>query len=108
MSAAFQIIKYTGKDCEFGTPVSSIGIKRIDAAVPAVYGDPIVAGDDVSDVNTYSIYRPDDENGTTYSFESIFKLKLTTAPDNQLSNVRIYPAIDEPDDDSKAILKIGI
>jgi hypothetical protein len=108
MPAEFQVIKYTGKDCEFGTPVSSIGLKRIDAAVPAVYGDPIVPGDDITDVNTYSIYRPDDENDTTYSFESIFKLKLKTPPDNQLSNIRIYPAIDEPDDNNKALLFIGM
>lgn len=108
MSAEFQVIKYTGKDCEFGTPVSSIGIKRIDAAVPAVYGDPIVPGDDKSDVNTYSIYRPDEDADTVYSFESIFKLKLTVPPDNQLSNVRIYPATDEPDDANKALLYIGV
>jgi hypothetical protein len=90
MPAKFQIIKYTGKSSDFGTEVSSIGLKRVDAAVPAVYGTPVVPGDDRSDASTYSVYRPDSVDGISYSFESIFKLKLATAPDNQLSNVRIY------------------
>jgi len=107
MSAEFKIIKYTGKDAAFGTPVSSIGLKRVDAAVPAVYGNPIVPGDDKSDVNTYSIYRPDEDADVAYSFESIFKLILTEIPSNQLSNIRIYPAIDKPDDVNLPEMKIG-
>jgi len=91
MSAEFQLYKYTGNDSSFGTPVSSIGLKRIDQAVPAVYGNPIVPGDDTSDVNTYPIYRSDDPKELVYSFESAFKLILTIAPSNQLSNIRIYP-----------------
>jgi hypothetical protein len=91
MSAEFQLYKYTGNDSSFGTPVSSIGLKRIDAAVPAVYGNPIVPGDDTSDVNTYPVYRSDNPDESVYSFESVFKLILTVAPSNQLSNVRIYP-----------------
>lgn len=91
MSAEFQLYKYTGNDSSFGTPVSSIGLKRIDAAVPAVYGNPIVPGNDSSDVNTYPIYRPDDPQSDAYSFEAVFKLVLTAPPSNQLSNVRIYP-----------------
>lgn len=91
MSAEFQLYKYTGNDSSFGTPVSSIGLKRIDAAVPAVYGNPIVPGNDTSDVNTYPVYRSDNPDESVYSFESVFKLILTVAPSNQLSNVRIYP-----------------
>lgn len=90
MSAEFKIIKYTGKSSDFGTEVSSIGIKRVDAAVPAVYGTPVVPGDDRSDAAMYSVYRPEQVDGVSYSFESIFKLKLKTEPDNQLSNIRIY------------------
>lgn len=91
MSAEFQLYKYTGNDSSFGTPVSSIGLKRIDQAVPAVYGNPIVPGDDTSDVNTYPVYRSDNPDELVYSFESVFKLLLTVAPSNQLSNIRIYP-----------------
>ena len=107
MPAAFKIIKYTGKNSAFGTQVSSIGLKRVDAAVPAVYGNPIVPGDDKSDVNTYSVYRPDETADVAYSYESIFKLILTTAPSNQLSNIRIYPAIDKPDDANLPDMYIG-
>jgi hypothetical protein len=107
MAAEFEIYKYTGKECEFGTPVSSIGIKRIDAAVPAVYGIPIVPADDVTDVNTYAIYRPDVASDDGYSFESIFKFILKTPPSNQLSHMRIYPATERPDDPHIPILKIG-
>lgn len=107
MAAEFEIFKYTGKDCAFGTPVSSIGIKRIDAAVPAVYGDPIVPADDKTDANTYCIYRPDEADGTAWSFESIFKFVLKTPPSNQLSHMRIYPATARPDDANIPILYIG-
>lgn len=107
MSAEFNIFKYTGKDCVFGTPVSSIGIKRIDAAVPAVYGDPIVPSDDKTDTNTYCIYRPDVAEDVGYSFESIFKFVLKTPPSNQLSHMRIYPATEKPDDPNIPILFIG-
>lgn len=107
MSAEFKIIKYTGKDSAFGTPVSSIGLKRVDAAVPAVYGNPIVPGDDKTDVNTYSVYRPDDDADVAYSYESIFKLILTAVPSNQLSNIRIYPATEKPDDANLPDIYIG-
>lgn len=107
MPATLQIIKYSGKDSSFGTPVSSIGIKRVDQVVPAVYGNPIVPSDDASDTNTYSVYRPDSPNDTAYSFETIFKLKLKTAPDNQLSNIRIYPKTAQPDDANIPLLYIG-
>lgn len=107
MSAKFTIIKYTGKDSDFGTEVSSIGIKRVDAAVPAVYGNPVVPGDDVSDAAMYSVYRPDESTATAYSFESIFKLKLAIKPDNQLSNVRIYPEGSAPTDPKAPKLFIG-
>lgn len=107
MSAEFEIFKYTGKDCAFGTPVSSIGIKRIDAAVPAVYGVPIVPADDKTDANTYCIYRPDVPTDVGYSFESIFKFILKTPPSNQLSHMRIYPATTRPDDANIPILYIG-
>ena len=107
MAATFKIIKYTGKDSAFGTPVTSIGLKRVDACVPAVYGNPIVPGDDKSDVNTYAVYRPDEADAVAYSYESIFKLILTTAPSNQLSNIRIYPATAKPDDANLPDIYIG-
>lgn len=90
MASSFQIIKYTGKNSIFGTPVTSIGLKRVDQAVPAVYGNPIVPGDDKSDILHYSVITPED-NSKAYSFESVFKLHLKTTPTNQLSNIRIYP-----------------
>lgn len=108
MSAKFTIIKYTGRDSDFGTEVSSIGLKRVDAAVPAVYGDPVVPGDDTSDAMMYSVYRPELPDDVAYSFESIFKLKLVEAPDNQVSNVRIYPKEEKPNDPYRSVLKIGV
>lgn len=91
MAASFILYKYTGKDCMFGTPVVSLGLKRTDTCVPAVYGIPIVPADDKSDANTYCVYRPDLPNETTYSYETIWKMVLTVPPDHQLSNIRIWP-----------------
>ena len=107
MAAKFTIIKYTGKDSDFGTEVSSIGLKRVDAAVPAVYGNPVLPGDDASDTKMYSVYRPDAPEDESYSFESVFKLKLVTPPDNQLSNMRIYPLGEAPTDPKAPTLYIG-
>lgn len=107
MPAKFIFVKYTGKDSDFGTEVSSIGLKRVDAAVPAVYGDPVMPGDDVSDAMMYSVYTPSDPNESAYSFESVVKLKLVTPPDNQLSNVRIYPVGESPNDPNAPKLFIG-
>jgi hypothetical protein len=91
MAASFILYKYTGKDCMFGTPVVSLGLKRTDTCVPAVYGIPIVPADDKSDVNTYCVYRPDVPNEIVYSYETIWKMVLTVPPDHQLSNIRIWP-----------------
>jgi len=91
MAASFILYKYTGKDCIFGTPVTSLGLKRIDACVPAVYGVPIVPAADATDVNTYCIYRPEVDNEEIFSFETIWKMVLTVPPDHQVSNVRIWP-----------------
>jgi len=112
MSATFNIYKYTGKDGTFGTPVTSIGIKRIDAAVPAVYQQMpnpgvVVPSDDKSDANTYCVYRPDDPDAIAYSFESVFKLVLKTPPSNQLSHIRIYPETEAPADLNIPTLYIG-
>lgn len=107
MPAKFIFVKYTGKDSDFGTEVSSIGLKRVDAAVPAVYGDPVMPGDDTSDAMMYSVYTPSDPNESAYSFESVIKLKLVNPPDNQLSNVRIYPVGESPNDPSAPKLFIG-
>jgi len=106
-AAVFTIMKYTGKDSAFGTPVSSIGLKRIDQAVPAVYGNPIIPGDDTTDVNTYTVYRPDEDDAIAYSYESIFKLKLDSPPANQLSNIRIFPKTAKPDDPNLPEIFIG-
>lgn len=107
MPAKFTIIKFTGKDSDFGTEVSSLGIKRVDAAVPAVYGVPVVPGNDNSDVSLYSIYRPDDPSGVNYSFETVFKLKMELPPSNQLSNIRIYPKGSAPTDPKACKCYIG-
>lgn len=110
MPAELSIFKYTGKCAEFGTPVSSIGLKRVDSAVPAVYGNPILPGDDKSDVLRYSVLVPTD-NSKVYSFESIFKIHLKTPPTNQLSNIRIYPEWPEgvdPLNPNAPIFKIGV
>jgi len=108
MPAEFEIRKYVGKDCAFGSPVTSIGIKRVDQVVPAVYGVPVVPGDDKTDANTYSVYRPDDPEDSAHSFESIFKLILKNPPDNQLSNIKIYPNVEVPDDPNLPLLFIGV
>jgi len=107
MSASFLIYKYIGKDGIFGNPVSSIGLKRVDQVVPAVYGNPVMPGDDASDANTYCVFRPDEPGCEGYSFESIFKLKLATPPSNQLSNVRIWPSAIMPCDPEAGSIFIG-
>ena len=112
MSAELQIYKYSGKDGTFGTPVTGIGIKRIDAVVPAVYqstssGGTVTPSDDKSDANTYCIYRPDDPDATAYSFESVFKLVLKAPPSNQLSHIRLYPEGEKPNDPNLPILYVG-
>lgn len=108
MTALLKILKYVGKSGIFGTEVSSIGLKRIDSVVPAVYGMPILPGDDKSDVLRFPVLVPDD--GTTtdvYSFESIFKIHLKSAPDNQLTNIRIYPEGSAPETPNRPKLFIG-
>ena len=107
MSASFSIYKYIGKDGIFGNPVSSIGLKREDRVVPAVYGNPIMPGDDASDSNSYAVYKPEDEHCQSFSFESIFKLKLSTNPSNQLSNVRIWSSRNEEFKQGDAVIYIG-
>jgi hypothetical protein len=91
MTAKLKYVKYHGKSAMFGTDVSSIGIKRVDNVVPAVYGDPSnpMPGDDASDAYTYSIIKEDGVD-VSYSYESIFKIHLTESPDNQLTNIRMY------------------
>ena len=106
MSARVIIRKYTGKDGDFGTEVSSIGIKRVDTCVPSVYmakdsGGNTVPADDASEARMYSIYTPDDPNCTNYSMESVFKICLVKAPDVQLSNIRLYPVGEPPRPGSK-------
>ena len=44
MAAGVIIRKYTGKDGSFGTLVSSLGIKRVDTCVPAVYSSERLGG----------------------------------------------------------------
>lgn len=114
MSAGVIIKKYTGKDGDFGTPVSSIGLKRVDTCVPSVYSSEQLQGtgmtvpaDDASEAALYCIYRPDDPNCYAYSMESVFKIHLTNPPDVQLSNIRIYPIGERPTDPLAAKLYIG-
>ena len=112
MPAQLNIYKYTGKDGCFGTPVTGVGIKRIDSVVPAVYqdissGGQVVPSDDTTDANTYPVYRPDDPSETAFSYESVFKLVLKSPPSNQLSHIRIYPKTDKPSDTNIPTLYIG-
>ena len=114
MSARLLIKKYTGKDGDFGTPVSSIGLKRVDTCVPSVYSSAALEGtghtvpaDDASEANTYCIYRPDNPECSSYSMESVFKIHLVKAPDVQLSNIRLYPVGERPTSPTAAKLYIG-
>jgi len=114
MPARLLIKKYTGKDGDFGTPVSSIGLKRVDTCVPSVYSSAALEGtghtvpaDDASEANTYCVYRPDNPDCYAYSMESVFKIHLVKAPDVQLSNIRLYPVGDRPTSPTAAKLYIG-
>ena len=114
MSAEVLIKKYTGKDGDFGTPVKSIGIKRIDSCAQSVYSSSQLEGtghtipaDDASDAQMYCVYRPDKPDCYAYSMESVFKIHLIKAPDVQLSNIRIYPIGDRPTSPHAAKLYIG-
>ena len=112
MTARLILVKYTGKSGEFGTVVSSLGIKRTDWCVPATYssaalGGKVIPADDASDCKTYCIYRPDRPDCLSYSFETAFKIKLDYPPDVQLSNLRLYPTGTRPDDVNQAVLRIG-
>lgn len=112
MTAQVIIRKYTGKDGSFGTQVSSLGIKRTDLCVPAVYsseklGGKVIPADDASEAKLYCIYRSDDPDCPTYSMECVFKLHLIEKPDVQLSNIRIYPVGDRPKGEHPVKLNIG-
>jgi hypothetical protein len=91
MTAKLKYMKYVGKSAMFGTHVSSIGVKRVDEVVPAVYGDPAnpQPGNDASNAYTYSVVKDENEE-VSYSYESIFKIHLDEAPANQLTNIRMY------------------
>jgi hypothetical protein len=107
MSAQVIIKKYTGLDSEFGTVVKSLGIKRVDTAVPSVYssnnlGGKVIPADDASEAKFYSVYRPDKPECWNYSMECVFKVHLIKAPDIQLSNLCIYPIGEPPKDREKA------
>lgn len=112
MPAQVAIKKYTGKDAEFGTLVSSLGIKRVDTCVPSVYsserlGGRTVPADDGSESQFYCIYRPDDPKCKAYSMECAFKVHLVAPPDRQLTNIRLYPTGPRPRGKHPAILRIG-
>ena len=112
MPAQVAIKKYTGKDSEFGTLVSSLGIKRVDTCVPSVYsserlGGRTVPADDGSESQFYCIYRPDDPKCKAYSMECVFKVHLTTPPDRQLTDIRLYPTGPRPRGQHPARLYIG-
>lgn len=112
MPAQVAIKKYTGKDAEFGTLVSSLGIKRVDTCVPSVYsserlGGRTIPADDGSESQFYCVYRPDDPKCKAYSMECVFKLHLVAPPDRQLTNIRLYPTGPRPSQRHPAILRIG-
>ena len=112
MPAQVIIKKYTGKDSDFGTPVSSLGIKRVDTCVPSVYsserlGGKTVPADDGSESQFYCLYRPDEPDCKAYSMECVFKVHLIKAPDIHLTNLRIYPVGERPKSEHAPILRIG-
>jgi hypothetical protein len=112
MPAQVAIKKYTGKDAEFGTLVSSLGIKRVDTCVPSVYsserlGGRTVPADDGSESQFYCIYRPDDPKCKAYSMECVFKVHLVAPPDRQLTDIRLYPAGPRPRGKHPAVVRIG-
>ena len=112
MPAQVVIKKYTGKDSEFGTVVSSLGIKRVDTCVPSVYsserlGGRTVPANDGSEAPFYCIYRPDDPKCKAYSMECVFKVHLITPPDRQLTGIRLYPTGPRPKGKHPALLRIG-
>jgi hypothetical protein len=112
MPAQVAIKKYTGKDSEFGTLVSSLGIKRVDTCVPSTYsserlGGRTIPADDGSESAFYCVYRPDDPKCKAYSMECVFKVHLTAPPDRQLTNIRLYPTGPRPRGKHPAVLRIG-
>lgn len=113
MSAGVIIRKYTGRDGSFGTLVSSLGIKRVDTCVPAVYsserlGGKVIPADDASEAAYYCIYGEEDRKCTAYSMECVFKIHLDRPPDVQLTNIRIYPEGEPPADEKiHPVLRIG-
>lgn len=108
MVAVLKIIKYSGNNCIFGNEVISIGLKRQDITVPNVYNAiDIVPSDDASDSLKYAILTSP-EGGPVNSFESIFKIHLKVKPDNQLTNIRIFPNIAPPSSPTAAKMFIGI
>ena len=112
MPAQVVIKKYTGKDSEFGTLVSSLGIKRVDTCVPSVYsserlGGRTVPADDGSESQFYCIYRPDDPKCKAYSMECVFKVHLVAPPDRQLTDIRLYPTGPRPKGKHPAVVRIG-
>lgn len=109
MVAQLKIIKYIGNDCIFGNEIVDVGLKRISNVVPAVYQNNgiVIASSDASDALHYSVITPL-EGGPTHSFESIIKLHLKVKPDNQLSNIRIFPNIPKPSSPTAAKMLIGV
>jgi len=102
MSAQVILKKYTGLDSEFGTVVKSLGIKRVDTAVPSVYssnnlGGKVIPADDASEAKFYSVYRPDEPDCWNYSMECVFKVHLIKPPSVQLSNLCVYPVGKPPE-----------
>ena len=112
MPAQVIIKKYTGNDYDFGTVVKSLGIKRVDTAVPSVYssknlGGKVIPADDASEAKFYSVYRPDKPDCWNYSMECVFKVHLVKPPDVQLSNICIYPVGQRPESPNAPKLMIG-
>lgn len=112
MPAQVIIKKYTGRDSDFGTVVKSLGIKRVDTAVPSVYssknlGGKVIPADDASEAKFYSVYRPDQPDCWNYSMECVFKVHLVKPPDVQLSNLCIYPVGERPTSPNAPKLMIG-
>jgi hypothetical protein len=103
MAAELKILKYTGAGAE--TEVSSLGFKRIDSAVA---GSQDAAVDDRGDSIYYQIYTPEGSGITSASFEVWFKLAVGVAPENQLSNIRLYTDEVAPDDANAPNIKIGL
>jgi hypothetical protein len=86
------------------TPVTSIGLKRIDSVVAGSADGDV---DDTGDVKYYQVYTPEIEDVKSCSYETWFRFYIKEAPSNQLSNIRLYVEGTKPDIVNLPDIRIG-